>query len=130
MLKNLNDGSFVKNICYLSRFLNYAGADVECKARNMKLLKIDSDAVQDGVIDFIKTRYSSYITVRIDGLRNINDGNWYYDDGNTPAWSGLKWKTVPDVGESLSIQVGVNGVPGDWIVGVPLTESLPFFCEL
>lgn len=138
-LNSLSSGAFLRNICIVFDKLGQSEASDGCKAKNMMLLKIDSSEVQDALFDFGQRNFGSRKWVaRVDGLRNTADGKWYYDDGTTPAFSGLKWLKSANTpaGDDSLVVANINWrksgkkLDNPVIDGIPTSENqYPYICQ-
>jgi hypothetical protein len=68
----------------------------------MKLAVIDSDVFQTEV-----KKYATFLfpqgnkQIWIDGKRDPNSGQWFYDKLKTPAYTGIDWLTSADTAKTL-----------------------------
>lgn len=107
--------------------MTWSQATAACKAKDMKLFQIDGVEIQDAVLAFPPKIYGKSWALRVDGLRNTTDGNWYYDDGKIPAFSGLKWvqsANTPAGHDSLFI--GPYNYPDTTILSRGYVDGFPF----
>lgn len=75
----------------------------------MKFFAIDSSAIQKALFDSLYPLFLySPAYFRVDGIRDETNGNWYYNNGQTLAFSGLEWLISSDTAPGFNTLVVTN----------------------
>jgi hypothetical protein len=100
-----DNGNTIKKICLINKGLSAKEADDYCKKQKMKLLNVNSDAIQTALDNLIMDNWEGTpLAIRVDGVRL--SGKWKVSDGKVDLWNKLKWRQnndPPNGDDSLTI---------------------------